>query len=446
MESIIFKNIRIVNEGKSEYGDVWIKDDRIERIDPIIDRHGQEINGSGKWLLPGVIDDQVHFREPGMPEKGNIASESKAAVAGGVTSFMDMPNNKPPCLSQKALHEKFEIAKSTAYANYSFYLGASNNNMDELVKTDARNVCGIKVFMGSSTGNMLVDDEKTLEAIFRNAPILVATHCEDEARIRANKAIAREQYGTHFDVNQHPLIRDAEVCFLSSSKAVKLARKHNTRLHIIHLSSEKEMALFRDDIALEHKRITTEVCVHHLWFSEKDYARMGSKIQCNPAIKSEQDRQALWAGLLSGKLDIIATDHAPHTLQEKEKAYPDSPSGLPLVQHSLQMMLEKASGGLLTPEEVVNKMCHNPAICFNIENRGFIREGYAADLVLIDPDKSEEVNSKNIYYHCGWSPMEGIRFRHQIMLTLVNGKIAYRMIEGKADFYQGMGKALSFNR
>ncbi len=446
MESIIFKNIRIINEGKSVYGDVWLKYDRIERIDPIIDRHGQEINGSGKWLLPGVIDDQVHFREPGMPEKGNIASESKAAVAGGVTSFMDMPNNKPPCLTQAALHEKFKIAKSSAYANYSFYLGASNNNLEELTKTDPNSVCGIKVFMGSSTGNMLVDDEKTLEAIFRNAPILVATHCEDEARIRTNKAIAFEKYGAHFKVNQHPLIRDAEVCFLSSSKAVKLARKHNTRLHIIHLSSEKEMALFRDDIALEHKRITAEVCVHHLWFSEKDYAEMGSKIQCNPAIKSEQDRQALWAGLLSGKLDIIATDHAPHTWQEKEKAYPDSPSGLPLVQHSLQMMLEKSLEGLLTPEEVVGKMCHNPAICFNIENRGFIREGYAADLVIIDPDMPREVNVNNIYYHCGWSPLEGIRFQHQVMQTFVNGKTAYQMIGGKANFYAGNGKALAFNR
>jgi len=320
------------------------------------------------------------------------------------------------------------------------------DNLDEVIKTKVRDVCGIKVFMGSSTGNMLVDDDKTLEGIFKNAPILVATHCEDEASIRANKAKAIRQYGSHFDVKQHPVIRDAEVCFLSSSKAIRLAQKYDTRLHIIHLSSAKEMELFRDDIPLEEKRITSEVCVHHLWFSDADYEKSGTKIQCNPAIKSDYDRQALWAGLLSGRLDIIATDHAPHTLEDKQKPYPDSPSGLPLVQHSLQMMLEQSEQGLISPEEVVLKMCHNPAICFNIENRGFIREGYAADLVLIDPTAPEKVSSENIYYRCGWSPLEGTIFQHQIIMTLINGEIAYRLQNGQAFFEAGHGKALSFMR
>src|SRR5690606_16502446 len=385
MSTILIKNAQVVNEGTTQVLDIYVKGGRIEQIDAQIDRSAdREVNAEGLHLLPGLIDDQVHFREPGLTHKANILTESRAAVAGGTTSFMEMPNTVPNTLTQKLLQDKYDIAQDTSLANYSFFMGAANDNLDEVLKTNPRDVCGIKVFMGSSTGNMLVDNEMALENIFRNAPTLIATHCEDEATIQANIARFKEQYGDNIGIEMHPLIRSAEACYLSSSKAVELARKNNSRLHILHISTGRETVLFDNTIPLEQKRITSEACVHHLWFSDADYKTKGNFIKWNPAVKTAQDREQILKAVLDGHIDVIATDHAPHTREEKEQPYLQAPSGGPLVQHALQALLDMVRQGKLTLEQLVQKTAHNTAICFQIEQRGFIREGYWADLVLVD--------------------------------------------------------------
>ena len=442
MKSILIKGAHIVNRGKITAGDVLIKGGRIERIDPVINTGaGLEINAEGKYLIPGIIDDQVHFREPGLTHKANLYSEPRAAVAGGTTSFMEMPNTKPPALTQELLQQKYDIAAKNSLANYSFFMGASNDNLEEVLKTDARMVCGIKVFMGSSTGNMLVDDEATLEGLFSKVPVLIATHCEDEATVRANERAYREKYGEDIPVKYHPEIRSVEGCYKSSSLAVELARRYDTRLHILHISTAKELELFRNDIPLEQKRITAEVCVHHLYFNSNDYASLGTQIKCNPAIKSAEHQAALFPALLDNRLDIIATDHAPHTWEEKQNSYFQAPSGVPLVQHSLNVMLEFYHQGKISLERIVEKMCHAPATCFRIDNRGFIDEGYWADLVLVDIDANWQVSKDTIYYKCGWSPFEGHTFRGRVSSTLVSGHLAYH--EGR--FYEDKkGERLAF--
>ncbi len=394
-------------------------------------------------LLPGVIDDQVHFRDPGLTYKADIYTESKAAVAGGVTSFMDMPNTIPNTITQDILEEKYKMAAEKSLANFSFYMGANNNNLEEVIKTDPAKVCGIKVFMGSSTGNLLVDDETALENIFKYAPTLVATHCEDDATIAANTKAFKEQYGDDAPTRIHPMIRSTKACYLSSSKAVKLAKKHNTRLHILHLSTAKEMELFDNSVPLEKKRITAEVCIHHLWFSDTDYDTKGNFIKWNPAVKSETDRKALFDAVLNNTIDIIATDHAPHTLEEKKQPFFKAPSGGPIIQHSLQAMLEFVHQNEISIEKVVEKMCHHPAILFNIKKRGFIREGYFADLVLIDTNTTQTVSKENILYKCGWSPMEGQTFHSKIISTFVNGHQIYH--NGSFDESQ-KGERLLFER
>ncbi len=426
----LIHNTTIINEGIRFNGSVLIEDELIKQIfneeevpQEILDQ-ATVIDGSGQLLIPGVIDDQVHFREPGLTHKGEIATESQAALAGGVTSYMEMPNTKPQATTQAELAKKYARAAEVSAVNYSFFMGATNNNLDEVLKTDPTKVCGIKVFMGSSTGNMLVDDEKTLSEIFRNAPTLVATHCEDEEIIRRNTEIYRQKYGEIVPISRHPKIRSAEACFKSSSKAVELARKYDTRLHVLHLSSAEEMQLF-DAGPVKDKKVTAEVCVHHLWFEEKDYIAYGTRIKWNPAVKSATDRQALWEALLADKIDVIATDHAPHTLDEKSHAYFQAPSGGPLVQHSLTAMLEFVKQGKLSAEKVVEKMCHAPADLFRIDRRGYIREGYYADLVLVNPDKAWTVCPENIFYKCGWSPFEGTTFSHQVSKVFVNGELAY---------------------
>lgn len=440
----------LINEGRSYKGSVLIAGGMISRVttdeNPSIsqgDTDVQLIDGSGKWLIPGVIDDQVHFRDPGLTHKADLYTESRAAVAGGVTSFMEMPNTVPNTLTQELLEEKYRMASEKSLANYSFYMGASNNNLAEIVKTDPRTVCGIKVFMGASTGNMLVDKAETLEGIFRDAPVLVAVHCEDEATIRNNTALMRERYGEEIPLELHPLIRSREACYKSSALAVELARKFNTRLHILHLSTADEMQLLSDAPADDNKRITAEVCVHHLWFSDQDYARLGARIKWNPAIKSAADKEALMQALLDGRLDVVATDHAPHTMQEKSNPYFSCPSGGPLVQHSLVAMLELSRAGKITPELVVEKMCHAPARIFGIDRRGYIREGYHADLVLIDPDAPREVRPENIHYKCGWSPLEGEIFHSGITHTFVGGHLAW--YNGSFDNSKP-GSRLLFNR
>jgi dihydroorotase len=426
----LIKDPVIINEGLKYRGSVLINNDKIEKIFPhitpesILKEHLNIVDARGLYLIPGVIDDQVHFREPGLIHKGDIETESRAAAAGGVTCFMDMPNTLPQTLSQDLLEKKYQRAAVTSLVNYSFYMGAANNNPDEVLKTDPSNVCGIKVFMGSSTGNMLVDDEKVLTEIFKNAPALVATHCEDESTIRKNIQIAKEKYGENVPVEDHPKIRNAESCFLSSSKAVGLASKYNTRLHILHLSTAKEMDLFSQG-QVKDKNITAEVCVHHLWFDDRDYSSKGTLIKWNPAIKSVRDKEALWEALLSDKIDVIATDHAPHTLEEKNNTYFKAPSGGPLVQHSLVAMLEMSRKGFITVEKVVQKMCHAPADLFRTDRRGYIREGYFADMVLIDPNSNWMVSSENILYKCGWSPFEGYEFSHKVVTTFVNGRKIY---------------------
>lgn len=443
MQSYLIKNANIVNEGKVFQSDVLIVDGKIEKIESEISyADAIEINAEGQYLLPGVIDDQVHFREPGLTHKADIFTESRAAVAGGITSFMEMPNTNPQTLTQGLLANKYDTASKASLANYSFFMGASNDNIEEVLKTDKTNVCGVKVFMGSSTGNMLVDNEKTLENIFSKIDMLIATHCEDEATIRKNSEIYKEKYGEDVPISAHPLIRDAEACYLSSSMAVDLAKKYDTRLHILHISSEKETHLFRNDIPLEKKRITAEACVHHLWFNDSFYDEKGTFIKWNPAVKTKEDQEGIWKALLDDRIDILATDHAPHTLEEKQNTYWKAPSGGPLVQHMLPAILECVDQGKITLEKAVEKMSHAPAICFQLKDRGFIREGYWADLVLVK--KSQwEVNKSNILYKCGWSPFEDQLFNNKVTHTFVSGELAYK--NGEVIEY-GAGKRLLFNR
>lgn len=441
---MIIKSATLVNEGKIFVADVSIRNGRIDKIADTISAAGTEVvEAEEKLLLPGLIDDQVHFREPGVTYKADIYTESRAAVAGGITSFMEMPNTRPNTLTQELLEDKYRLASEKSIANYSFYMGASNDNLDEVLKTDPRQVCGVKVFMGSSTGNMLVDSRTTLEGLFSKVDLLIATHCEDEATIRANEAKARAEYGEDVPIEMHPVIRSAEACYLSSSLAVELAQKYGTRLHILHLSTAKEMELFRNDIPLEEKRITAEACVHHLWFSHQDYAEKGTLIKWNPAVKTAADREALLAAVLDDRIDVIATDHAPHTSEEKDHSYFKAPSGGPLVQHSLVTMLELVKKGKISIEKVVEKMCHNPANMFTVEDRGFIREGYYADLVLVDPEADWEVNKNNILAKCGWSPFEGQKFSNKVIKTWVNGNLVFdrgQIIEGVG------GRRLMFKR
>lgn len=445
MNNYLIKNANIVNEGRIITGDVLVKNQRIALIAPQIKNtyHAIEINAEGKYLLPGVIDDQVHFREPGLTHKADIYSEAKAAVAGGTTSFMEMPNTKPSTTTQERLAQKYNVASQTSLANYSFFMGGANDNYDEVMRTDLSQVCGLKIFMGSSTGNMLVDNEKALKNYFCNFEGLIATHCEDEETVRANEQQAREKYGELVPFFMHPIIRDEEVCYLSSSKAVELARKCDTRLHILHITTAKELALFTNKIPLEEKRITSEVCVHHLWFDSEDYYIFGSRIKCNPAIKVKSNRLALMDALLDDRLDIIATDHAPHTLDEKRNSYFKAPAGLPLVQHGLNMMLEFYQRGKISLEKVVEKMSHSPAKCFHIKDRGFIREGYYADLVLVDMEEKNYVSKGTIHYKCNWSPLEGHIFRNTVTHTFVSGHLAYENGNFNED---KKGERLIFNR
>lgn len=437
----------LINEGRRFIANVKVENGFISEIsenaDSFVPEGFEIISGQGKWLLPGIIDDQVHFRDPGLTHKADLYTESRAAVAGGVTSFMEMPNTVPNTLTQELLEEKYKMASEKSLANYSFYMGASNDNLSEIVKTDPRNVCGIKVFMGASTGNMLVDKAETLEGIFRDAPTLVAVHCEDEATIRINTEAMRKKYGEDVPVEMHPHIRNHESCLKSSTFAIQLAKKYNTRLHVLHLSTADELELLSDAPASSGKRITAEVCVHHLWFDDTHYAKLGSRIKWNPAVKTAKDREALLKGLLDGKLDVIATDHAPHTLEEKSRTYFSCPSGGPLVQHSLVTMLEMCHQGKLTPEMVVEKMCHAPARIFSIDRRGYIQQGYHADLVLVDPDSPWNVTTENILYKCGWSPLEGAMFHSKITHTFVGGHLAWA--NGSFDNSQN-GSRLIFNR
>jgi dihydroorotase len=440
----LIKNVLIINEGKQFHSDILIKNDRIERIDAQISDYGKvnEINAENLKLIPGCIDDQVHFREPGLTHKGTIKTESQAAVAGGISSFMEMPNTVPNALTQQLLQDKYDIASKSSPANYSFFMGASNDNLDEVLKTNPKNVCGLKIFMGSSTGNMLVDNEKSLENLFEKVPpMLIATHCEDENTIRTNLALAKEKYGENIPIEMHPIIRNEEACYKSSSFAVQLAKKYGTRLHVLHISTAKELSLFENSLPLSQKLITAEACIHHLWFSDEDYKEKGNFIKWNPAVKSALDRSEIWKAVLDNRIDVIATDHAPHTLEEKSKKYMEAPSGGPLVQHALLAMLEKVKDGQISLEKVVEKMAHNPAILFRIENRGFIREGYFADLVLIE-SKQTKVEKSNILSKCGWSPFENYTFSNSINKTFVNGEIAYQNEKVSPEV---LGKRLTFN-
>jgi dihydroorotase len=443
MDSILIKGAKIINRGEIKQQDVLINKGFIERIDPQIDvPASMTIEADGLYLMPGIIDDQVHFREPGLTHKADLYTEPRAAVAGGTTSFMEMPNTKPPAITQAKLQEKYDAAATKSLANYSFFMGAANDNLDEVLRTDPRNVCGIKAFMGSSTGNMLVDDPVTLDKLFSEVPMLIATHCEDEETIRGNERIYREKYGEDIPIHLHPEIRSVEGCYLSSSFAVELAKKYNTRLHILHLTTNKELDLFRNDIPLEQKRITSEVCVHHLYFNGDDYARYGTQIKCNPAVKGPEHQQALFPALLDNRLDIIATDHAPHTWEEKQNKYFSAPSGVPLVQHSLNVMLEFYQKGMISLERIVEKMCHAPAVCFNIDRRGYIDEGYWADIALVDLEEEWTVQKDNIHYKCGWSPFEGHTFKGKVRATIVSGHLAYQ----NGQFYEDkMGERMKFH-
>ena len=444
MDNVIIKNAKIVNRGKIIEGDILIKKDRIEKIGGIVDEHSlMTIDATNKWVIPGIIDDQVHFREPGMTYKADIASEARAAVAGGVTSFMEMPNTKPPALTQDLLEDKYQIAANSSLANYSFFMGVSNDNYDEAVRTDPKSVCGLKIFMGSSTGNMLVDNDLVLEKIFANSPMLIATHCEDEQTIKNNLEKAIAKYGDDIPFNYHPVIRSSEGCYISSSKAIELAKKTGARLHILHISTAGEVNLFSNDHPLKQKKITSEVCVHHLSFDQRQYDTLGAQIKCNPAIKSLDDQEELWKGLLDDRLDIIATDHAPHTWEEKANKYLSAPSGLPLVQHALDIMLAHKKAGKISIENIVRKMCHAPADCFQILERGYLDEGCFADVVIVDPESNWEVNKSNIHYKCGWSPLEGRSFESKVETTIVSGHVAYH----QGIFYEDIkGKRLTFDR
>lgn len=445
MHPTIIKNTRIVNEGEILEGDVLIHKGRIEKIGGIVQvsAASTEIDATGKFLMPGIIDDQVHFREPGLTHKADLFSESRACVAGGVTSFMDMPNVNPPSLTQELLAQRYALASTKSVANYSFYMGVSNDNADEVLRTDPATVCGIKIFMGSSTGNMLVDDAATLERIFSQAPVLIATHCEDEATIIHNLEAAKATYGEDIPVHMHPIIRNEEACYRSSSFAVSLAKKHNTRLHILHISTAEELALFTNEIPLEQKRITAEACVHHMYFDSDDYAELGARIKWNPAVKGPRHKPAIFEAVMNDVIDVIATDHAPHTLEEKANKYVKCPGGAPMVQHSLQVMLSFYFDGKISLEKIAKKMSHDVATCFNIKDRGFIREGYFADMFLLDTDKSIVVSKNNIIAKCGWSPLEGRTMRGVITDTFVNGDHVFSngMVN---DGVRGM--RLAFNR
>ena len=444
-KGILIQNATIVNENKIFKGDILIENEIITKISSKIKptKNIEVINAEGKYLIPGFIDDQVHFREPGLTHKANIATESRAAIAGGITTFIEMPNTVPQATTQHLLENKFKIAAADSYANYSFMFGGTNDNLEELLKTDPKKVAGIKLFLGSSTGNMLVDNEEILEKIFSSTKMIISVHCEDEETIRKNTAIYKEKYGDDIPLKYHPLIRSEEACYLSSSKAIKLAKKTGARLHIFHLSTEKETHLFRNDIPLEEKQITSEVCIHHLWFSDKDYEEKGTHIKWNPAVKTEKDRLGLWKALLDDRIDVLATDHAPHTLDEKNNNYLNAPSGGPLVQHAIIALLEKVKEGVIPIEKAVEKMSHNPAKLFQIEKRGFIKEGYFADIVLIDTNKPQTISKDNILYKCGWSPFEGTTFSSTITHTFVNGNLIYN----NGIFNDEIkGKRITFNR
>jgi dihydroorotase len=444
LKTYLIKNSLIVNEGKTVEGDVLIKDGRIEKIAGDISFPGATIlDAAGKHLFPGIIDDQVHFREPGMTHKGDLYTEPKAAVAGGVTTFMEMPNTVPNTLTQELLEEKYQLAAQKSLANFSFYMGVSNDNMDEVLKTNAENVCGIKIFMGASTGNMMVDNKSVLEKIFSQSPMLIATHCEDEQTIRRNMEKYRKQYGENVPMKFHPSIRSEEACYKSSSLAVSLAKKYNTRLHILHISTAKELDLFSNKIALREKRITAEVCIHHLWFDESSYEQLDTLIKWNPAIKTKHDKEALLKALLDNRLDVIATDHAPHTLDEKHQVYFKAPSGGPLIQHSLVTMLEFYHQGKLSLEKIAEKMSHAVADCFRVKERGYIREGYWADLTLVDLKRSWKVKKRNILYKCGWSPFEEAVFKSSVTHTFVNGHLVY--FNGEFDESE-KGERILFDR
>ncbi len=445
MSAYLIKNAKIVNENNSFLGDVLIENEIIKEIgtDISVSESVKVIDATGKYLIPGFIDDQVHFREPGLTHKANIETESRAAAAGGITTFIEQPNTVPNATTQELLEDKFIIASKTSYVNYSFMFGGTNNNLEELLKTDPKKVAGIKLFLGSSTGNMLVDDVEVLEKIFSSTDMIISLHCEDEATIRKNTAIYKEKFGDDIPIKYHPEIRSEEACYISSSKAVELAKKTGARIHIFHLSTEKETHLFRNDIPLEEKKITAEVCVHHLWFNDKDYEEKGTFIKWNPAVKTEADRQGLWKALLDDRIDVLATDHAPHTLEEKSNTYLNAPSGGPLVQHAVLAILEKVKEGVIPIEKAVEKMSHNPAKLFQIEKRGFVKEGYFADLVLIDDNKAQTVSKDNVLYKCGWSPFEGTTFSSTITHTFVNGNLIYN----QGTFNDKIkGKRLTFNR
>ncbi len=445
-DKILIKDVRIVNEGNISHGSVAVVDEKIDRIfdktPQNTEGYDQIIEGENRLLFPGVIDDQVHFREPGLTHKADIYSESKAAVAGGITSFMEMPNTKPQAITQKVLEDKYQLASEKSLANYSFYMGVTNNNVSEVMKTNPQNVCGIKVFMGSSTGNMLVDNRDTLETLFRESPLLIATHCEDEATIRENTNRIKEKYGENPPFSVHPVIRSEEACYRSSSLAAELAAKHNTRLHILHISTARELSLFQNNIPLAEKQITSEACIHHLWFDDSKYNDLEWRIKWNPAVKTSADRQALLDAVNNNTIDVIATDHAPHTSEEKQNNYWKSPSGGPMVQHALAVMLEMHQQGKISLPQIANKMCHHPAEIFQIEKRGFIREGYYADFVLMD-DKPQTIRKDNLHYKCGWSPLEGETLKNQVYMTIVNGNIVFK----EGQFFEDIkGKRLKFER
>lgn len=442
---ILIKNATIVNEGKQFVGNVLIEDQKIKEIstNPILVDADEVIDATSKLLIPGLIDDQVHFREPGLTHKAEIRTEARASVAGGVTTFMEMPNTVPNVLTQELLQDKYDIAAETSVANYSFFMGASNDNIDEVLKTDPKTVCGVKVFMGSSTGNMLVDNKEVLEGLFKECEMLIATHCEDEETIRANTAKYKAEMGEDLPMRMHPIIRNEEACYKSSSMAVELATKYNTRLHILHISTAKETHLFRNDIPMNEKRITAEACIHHLWFTDADYDTFGSRIKWNPAVKSAADRDEIWKAVNDNRIDVIATDHAPHTLEEKAGTYFNAPSGGPLVQHALVAMLEMHKKGRITLENMVHKMCHAPAELFQITKRGYIREGYFADLVLVDLNQEWTVSPSNILSKCKWSPFEGHTFEAKVDYTFVNGAIAYQNNEVNDSV---RGQRITFDR
>ena len=444
MGKILLKNAKAINEGKKFETDVLVEGERIVRLDrDISDTTAKTIDFNGALLLPGIIDDQVHFREPGLTHKGNIYTESRAAVAGGITSFMEQPNTVPQTTTIEKHEEKFAMAAESSFANYSFKFGGTNDNLEEIKRLDKNSCSGIKLFLGSSTGNMLVDDEEVLERIFKSTELVISAHCEDEETIRTNLSRYKEQYGDDIPVRFHPEIRSAEACYLSSSKAIALAKRTGARLHVFHLSTSREMDLFTNKIPLKEKKITAEVCIHHLWFSDEDYDKKGTLIKWNPAVKTAEDRDALWKALLNDGIDVIATDHAPHTLEEKENVYTKAPSGGPLVQHALVAMLQKHKEGEISLEKMVQKMCHNPAILFDVEKRGYIREGYFADLVQVDLNSSWTVKKPNIFYKCGWSPFEGVTFDSEVKRTFVNGHLAYE--NGKLS-NESKAKRLTFDR